>query len=164
MSALLGTYVPDLGIPDKIANEYDIFGDFTCDLALGNSQSGNFLLVEFEDAKKRSLFVKKKNKATSEWSSRLEHGYSQVIDWFWKLDDMKTSIAYTDRFGTRRANIHGLVVVGRDQVLSDNEKDRLLWRQKNTTVDSKQISIITFDQLANDLNFRLSGYSLKWHE
>jgi hypothetical protein len=40
--------------------EFDIFGDFTCDLANGDSTSKTFFLVEFEDAGPDSLFITKR--------------------------------------------------------------------------------------------------------
>lgn len=158
LAAFLGTYIPDIANPDRVANEYDIFGDFACDLAVGDSKSQTFLLVEFEDAKAESLFVKNGAKATPEWAPRLEHGFSQVLDWFWKLSDMEKSDDYENRFGARHVAIHGLVVVGREQTLMPREKARLKWRQDHTIVHSKKVSVITFDQLARDLKYRLSRY------
>src|SRR5262245_41387722 len=35
---------------DRIAWEFDIFGDFTCDLAVGEWDRGAYCFVEFEDA------------------------------------------------------------------------------------------------------------------
>lgn len=158
LAAFLGTYIPDIANPDRVANEYDIFGDFACDLAVGDSKSETFLLVEFEDAKQESLFVKNGAKATPEWAPRLEHGFSQVLDWFWKLSDMEKTDEYENRFGARHVAIHGLVVVGREQTLKLREKARLKWRQDHTIVHSKKVSVITFDQLARDLKYRLSRY------
>jgi Domain of unknown function (DUF4263) len=158
LAAFLGTYIPDIANPDMVASEYDIFGDFTCDLAVGDSKSETFLLVEFEDAKLESLFIKSGAKATPDWAPRLEHGFSQVLDWFWKLSDMEKSDDYENRFGARHVAIHGLVVVGRDQALQPREKARLKWRQDHTIIHSKKVSIITFDQLVRDLKYRLSRY------
>jgi len=158
LAAFLGTYIPDIANPDRLAHEYDIFGDFACDLAVGDSKSKTFLLIEFEDAKPESLFYKNGKKTTPEWAPRLEHGFSQVLDWFWKLSDMEKSDDYENRFGARHVTIHGLVVVGRDQTLLPREKARLKWRQDHTIVHSKKVSVITFDQLARDLRYRLSRY------
>jgi len=158
LSAFLGTYIPDIAQPDRIASEYDVFGDFTCDLAVGDSTSKTYVFVEFEDASPNSLFRKNGKKVTPEWAPRLEHGFSQVIDWFWKISDMEKSDDYDNRFGARRAGIHGLVVVGRDQELQPRERTRLQWRQDHTIVHSKRVSVITFDQLARDLRYRLQRY------
>lgn len=85
LASLIGHCVPNISNPDLLAFEYDLFGDFTCDLAIGDSTSKTFLLVEFEDAMAESIFNLRKGKATPEWSPRLEHGFSQVIDWLWKI-------------------------------------------------------------------------------
>jgi hypothetical protein len=158
LASFISSYVPDIANPDRIATEYDIFGDFACDLAIGDSTSKSFLLIEFEDAKPNSLFVTAGAKTTPEWSPRLEHGLSQVLDWFWKLGDMEKSDDYENRFGARHVSFHGLVVVGRDQPLLPRERIRLKWRQDHTVVHSKKVSVVTFDQLSRDLRYRLSRY------
>ena len=144
---------------DLLALEYDLFGDFVCDLVVGDSRTNSYLLVEFEDAKPDSLFVKKHNKSTPDWSPRFERGFSQVVDWFWRLSDAEKSDDYHHRFGTRRATMHGMVVVGRDQQLADRELRRLNWRQDLTIVHSRKISIMTYDQLVRDLKYSLGRYS-----
>ncbi|TGK27867.1 DUF4263 domain-containing protein [Leptospira yasudae] len=158
VAAFIGTYINDISNPDLIANEYDIFGDFVCDLAIGDSNSKTFLLVEFEDAKPESLFVRNGQKLTPEWAPRLEHGFSQVLDWFWKINDMEKTDDFESRFGTKQANIHGLVIVGREQALQQREKTRLKWRQDYTVINSKKVSVITFDQMIRDLKYRLLMY------
>jgi len=158
LAAFVGSFVADIAYPDLLATEYDLFGDFVCDLVIGDSASRSFLLVEFEDARPRSLFLPGGARSTPEWSPRLEHGFSQVVDWFWKLDDMQGTVDFEQRFGTRAAAIHGLLVVGRDQTLESREQARLRWRQDHTIVNSKRISIITYDQLASGLGYRLRRY------
>ena len=37
LTALLGTYIHDIANPDRLASEYDLFGDFVCDLVVGDS-------------------------------------------------------------------------------------------------------------------------------
>lgn len=155
LSALIGTYVADIRNPDKIAYEYDLFGDFACDLVVGDSSSKTYLFVELEDAAPNSIF-QKPAKFTPEWSQRLEHGYSQIIDWFWKLEDQCRTSDFKHRFGSDNISYHGLLIVGRSSTLSDREGQRLKWRQDKTIVNSNRISIITFDQLYEDLNRVLS--------
>jgi Domain of unknown function (DUF4263) len=157
LSLFLSSYAQNLN-PDLLAFEYDLFGDFTCDLVVGDSTSHNFLFVEFEDAKKHSVFTET-GKYTPEWSSRIEHGFSQVIDWFWKLEDQEKSDDYEHRFGSRHATTHGLVVVGRDDGMAPREVARLKWRQDRVVVHSKKISVVIFDGLERDLRYRLSLYS-----
>jgi hypothetical protein len=127
---------------------------------VGDSKSKNFLFVEFEDAKPGSLFSSTGARATPEWSPRLEHGDSQVIDWFWKLSDAGKSDDYEHRFGARHITAHWLVVAGQDQELSSREQTGLRWRQNHAIVHSKKVSIVTFDQLARDLRYRLSMFEV----
>ena len=158
LASFIGSYVTDISTADLIAFEYDLFGDFICDLAVGDSRSKAFLLVEFEAARPKSLFLAGRTRATPEWSPRLEHGVSQVIDWFWKLSDTEGSDDYEHRFGTKRAAIDGLVVVGRDQELEPREKARLWWRQYHTVINSKKVAVITYDQLLSRMKHRLQRY------
>jgi hypothetical protein len=74
-SALIGHYNPAVQRADRLAYEYPLFGDFRCDLAIGDSVSRFCTFVEFEDAGPRSLFVKRGRKATREWSPHFDHGY-----------------------------------------------------------------------------------------
>ncbi|GAI27682.1 unnamed protein product, partial [marine sediment metagenome] len=83
LSTYIGTYVPDIRNFDRIAYEYELWGDFSVDLVVGDSQKSHYLFVEFESGNKDSMFKKKYGKQTLEWSPALERGFSQVIDWFW---------------------------------------------------------------------------------
>ncbi len=78
-----------------------LFGDFACDLVVGHSAQNAFCFIEFEDAGPTSLFIQRGKRVTRDWSPRFEHGYSQIIDWFHKVDDMRRSDDLIARFGTR---------------------------------------------------------------
>jgi hypothetical protein len=56
LAAPIGTRNPDIVNPDRIAFEFDIFGDCKADLVIGDSQSHQHCLVEFEDATAASIF------------------------------------------------------------------------------------------------------------
>lgn len=149
--------MPAIVNPDLVAVEYDLLGDFTCDLAIGDSSSKTFLLVELEDARQNSVIVKRTSKLTPEYSPRLERGVSQVTDWFCRLSDAERTEDYFNRFGASRVSVHGMVAVGRERDLSERERRRLGWRD-HTLVDSKHMSLITFDRVMSDLRFRLKMY------
>ena len=55
-----------LGMPrqDRIAFEYALFGDFSCDIVVGNSETATYCFVELEDAAPNSIFKKKASKST----------------------------------------------------------------------------------------------------
>jgi len=151
LSALTGCYHRRLMRYDQVAWEYDLFGDFACDLAVGDSESKAYSFLEFEDGGPRSLFVQQGKKATREWSPRFDHGYSQVIDWFYKLEDRKNSDDCQGRFGKRSIDYVGVLVVGRDRFMDDGERLRLEWRRQHVVVHSRTILCVTYDELLSDL-------------
>ncbi len=160
LAASLACYGPFVFRIDRLAFEYPLFGDFTCDLVAGDSTSGAYCLVEFEDAGPNSLFVPHGKKATREWSPRFEHGFGQIIDWFCLLEDLKKSDAFAARFGARSVSTTGLLVVGRDQHLRPGEKERLEWRRRNVVVASQHVHCVTFDGLLDNLLGALGTFRL----
>lgn len=158
LSVFVGSYIPNIISFDRLAFEYPIYGDFACDLAIGDSQTNTYCFVEFENATPNSIFQKQGKKATPEWSSRFEHGFSQVVDWFWKLDDMSRSTDFKSKFGADFVKYHGLLVLGRSHYLDYAEQQRLKWRLDRVLVNSKHIFCVTFDELYTDLDTRLKIY------
>ena len=116
---------------------------------LGCSAIGSYVFVEFEDAKEESIFKKVKNKATSEYSTRFEHGYSQLKDWFYTLDTMQDTVDFEARFGNRSVQYEGVLIIGRKSFLrlEHGEPNRLRWHITHVIVNSKKISILTLDEL-----------------
>jgi hypothetical protein len=162
-AVLLGHYNPAVQRVDTLAYEYPLFGDFRCDLAIGDSVNRAYTFVELEEAGPRSLFVKRGHKATREWSPRFDHGYSQVVDWFHKLQDMTNTVAMEARFGKRAIDYTGVLVVGRNQHMKVGENERLRWRREHVIVNSKRIVCVTYDQLLEDLEFRLAWFGPAAH-
>jgi len=158
LSVFLGSYVPYFVKFDRIAFEYQLFGDFSCDLVVGDSSKDTYLFIEFENANDKSIFEKKQTKETPEWSTRFEHGFSQIVDWFWKLDDMKHTTTLQNQFGNL-IQYYGMLVVGRNTYLEYREKIRKKWRLEKVLIDSKHIICLTFDELHSDLSDRLHQYS-----
>src|SRR5207244_1348227 len=72
LAALIASYSPNVIRLDRIAFEFPLFGDFTCDLAVGDSVKHAYCFIDFEDAGPNSLFVRQGKKATREWSSRFD--------------------------------------------------------------------------------------------
>jgi hypothetical protein len=158
LSVFLGSSEPGIIHYDRIAYEYDLFGDYVCDLVVGDSVTRTYGFIEFEDAASNSIFVPRGARAAPEWSPRFEHGYSQIIDWFHKLDDMGRTEEFEVRFGSAPVKYFGLLIVGRSETLTPRERRRRLWRQDKTVVNSKHIRCLAFDELAADLTLRLSQY------
>jgi len=64
------------------------------------------------------------------------------------------------RFGRRAIDYTGVLIVGRDRHMDRGEQLRLKWRREHTIVNSKRIICVTYDQLLEDLTFRLDMYAL----
>lgn len=158
LSAFIGAYGTNMVRFNQIKHEFTLSGEFRADLVVGDSINNIYCFIEFEDATKNSIFVNKKGKTTSEWSSRFENGFSQIIDWFWKLDDFKNTGQFRSIFGSENIEYQGILVIGRDEFLSEVEKTRLKWYLNRVVVDSRKVICKTFDQLARDTRNRLSRY------
>jgi hypothetical protein len=159
LRALVGLHNRALVLPDRLAWQYPLFGDFRCDFAVGDWAQKAYTFVEFEDARPNSLFIKQGEKATRAWSSRFESGFSQVIDWFYKLQAMTDTPDMEARLGKRSIRYIGVLIAGRDQHLQTGERLRLEWRRDHVVVNSRQIVCVTYDELLQDMLFRLAQYA-----
>jgi hypothetical protein len=146
LSSRITSVVSSFNQANRIAYEYDLFGDFVCDLVVGNSQTNDYCFIEFENASVDSIFTKKKGRYEPYYSCRFEQGYSQIADWFYQLNDVSES-QMTKRFNSPKINYYGILIIGRSTFLSDTEKKRLTWRRRHFVVNSQHILIYTFDQL-----------------
>ena len=160
LAVLLGMFNTRIAWADRIAYEFDVFGDFACDLVVGEWGTGSYCFVEFEDASLNSVFDRQGKKATRDWSRRFDHGCSQIVDWLHKLNDLSGGHDFVTRFGRPLINYETVLVIGRDQHLDEGERQRLEWRSNNVVVNSKRIHCLTFDQLLSQLSTRLSVLSL----
>lgn len=161
LAALIGAQNPKINGFDRIATEFDLFGDYSCDLVIGDSVSHNYCFVEFEDARFNSIFTRRRQKATPEWSPRFDHGFSQVIDWFQILEDQQRTAQHKAKFGADVIQFMGLLVVGRRHFLGDREFERLRWRSEHVQVGSRQVNCITFDELYQTLALKLAIFGGK---
>jgi hypothetical protein len=159
LCSLIGSYAPDVFPADRIAFEFPIYGDFVADVVVGNSQQHSVCMIEFEDAKKESIFCTVKGKSTKEWSRRFERGFSQLVDWFRLLSDLKNTERFADDFGTGHCRFYGFLLIGRSQFLDGRDRSRLRWRSEKVVVDSHTIHCLAFDDLFDHLSWRIRHYS-----
>ena len=155
LTVFLGSYVAENLRPNIYAFEYNLFDDYVCDLVVGHTKNNSYLFIEFEDARRNSIFEKKKTKVTLEYAKRLEHGFSQLVDWFEILSDMQNTNTYESRFGSKHATYHGMLVIGRDRFLEEKERRRLKWRSENVQINGKQIICVTYDMILSQLKKKL---------
>jgi hypothetical protein len=162
LCALLGTYNPNI-IDYKhvsIAREFSVFGDHRADLVIGDTQNKQFCFIEFEDARSTSIFNTAGTKATPDWSTRYDHGFSQLIDWILWIENNKGKTAYAGRFKSSSIQYNMLLVIGRDRDLADPSlRERFDWRSDSVVVASKKVHCITYDKLYDDLATRLKIFS-----
>lgn len=162
LSAFIGSYISDILSFDLLAFEYSLFGDFASDLVVGDSVTNCYCFIEFENAGPSSIFRQKGEKATLEWSSRFEHGFSQIVDWFWKLSDMEGTVDFKSKFGRDYIKYYGMLILGRKEYLAYKEQMRLQWRIDKVLVDSHKVICQTFDDLYEQLERRLHIYKLAY--
>lgn len=157
LSASLSLTNSAVEVPNRVAFELDLFGDFACDVAAGDSDANAYTLVEFEDAQRFSIFTRlEAGKTMKRWSSRFEHGFSQLVDWAWRMSAEGTSSAAFRRiFGDGEPTIHLLLVVGRDSDLTRDDLARLRWRAHHTSLGAFRMSCFTFDGVLQSVRRRL---------
>lgn len=155
--AYIGSFVPSMASFNRLDPEYSLYGDFRADAIIGDWDKKSFCVIEFEDARKSSIF-KQSMRSTKDWSPRFEHGFSQVLDWLWKIDDFRQTRMGASIFGIDSFQFMGMLVIGRDAFLDDIDRARLTWRMSKVVVDSQKIVCLTFDQLARELRSSLHTY------
>lgn len=153
-------FFPSL-VPTAYQHEFSVIGEFRADFAISNTGKSKFLFIEFEDAKKDSIFkpkTKGKTVISYDWSHKFEHGFSQIIDWHYRMDDLKRTSKFEEHFGLDNIDYDGILVIGRDSFLKDiGGSKRLNWRKEKTIINSRRIHCLTFDSLQTELQGRFDA-------
>jgi hypothetical protein len=160
LAALIGTSISGVGPANRLAFEFDVFGNYTADLVIGNTDTQTFCAIEFEDARDNSVLHKTAGRAQKEWARRLEHGFGQLIDWFYSFDDHKNSTDFTKHFGFGHVNLYGMLLIGRAAHLTDYDRGRLRWRSDRVSINTHKIYCWTYDELLAALNRQWQLFSL----
>lgn len=149
--------VAGFSAPDLIKAELALKGLFRTDLVLGNSVTRQFALIEFEDADEHSIFRKTKNTAQYRpWSSRLEHGFGQVVDWAWLKSDAPNDVVLTGAFGGAIVASAYLVIAGRNTGIADAmEERRFLHRTHAVTIAGVPAMVMTYDGMVAAMELSL---------
>ncbi len=152
LSAMLGFTAPDM-----IKFELTLKGMFRTDLVLGNDGLRQFALVEFEDAMANSIF-KPGTKQYRYWSARIEHGFSQIIDWAWVRSDHPNDSVLVAGFGGDIQASSYAVICGRDTSLRDPiEKKRFQHRRHNLKVEGHPALVLTYDEMVRHMENNLAA-------
>jgi hypothetical protein len=146
-----------LTAPKLLALERPLLGSFRCDVAVGNPTTRHFTLVELEDARENSLFEPVKGREYPRWSRRFERGFSQLVDWAWRIDhERQPSATLEAAFGTADPQIHYLLVIGRDRWMDVAGRARLYWRHRHNGISGERTTIWTYDDLFSFVSGRLA--------
>ena len=157
LCAALGLANNAVELPDRWARELNLYGDFVCDVVAGDSEANAYTLIEVEDALEFSIFTKlPEDKTMKRWSPRFEHGFSQLVDWAWRIsEEGMSSAAFRRIIADNNPSFHLLLVVGRDADLTTDDLVRLRWRAKHTSLGQFGMSCFTFDGLLQSIRRRL---------
>lgn len=155
MACLLASTL-GLEAPDLIKFELALKGMFRTDLVLGNASSRKFGLVEFEDAKEDSIF-KNGTGQYRYWAARIEHGFSQIIDWAWVRQDHPSDSVLLNGFGGPIVTSSYAVICGRDASLRDDvERKRFAHRRASMKVEGHPALVMTYDEMVRAMEDSLA--------
>lgn len=158
LALFLASYDPNIRTYNCLAFELEMFGQFSADVVVGDWARHSFCFIEFEDGTPDSIF-RATQRHTTDWAPRFEHGFSQIVDWFWLLRNLERTEPFERQFGARAINAMGILVIGRDSGISAGDRLRLDWRRDHVVVDSKKIYCCTFDELLRDLREKLYAWA-----
>ncbi len=166
--SIIGAAFGGVTNPDLIAQEYWILDKLRCDFAVCNSRHQTYCFIELEDAVKNSVFVERKPTLFNglmgrppyyDWAPRFEHGTSQMLDWIRILEDSKQTGYYRAHFGSSNEfEAQFVLVIGREEFLSPDQKERLAWRCKSVQAAGHKVKCITYDRLLDEVDFQLANY------
>ncbi len=158
LAAAIGTINAAINAPDLVAVERTIFG-FRCDIAVGQSTTADFTIIELENAESDSIFrTRRGQRAFPYWSNRFEAGFSQLVDWAWRIEhERPPAVTLEPIFGTTDPEIHYVLIIGRDQYLDAASRARLKWRRKNNSIANRLTTIWTYDDLLGFVQRRVDA-------
>ena len=130
---------------DEMQFEFDLWGNFRCDIGFGNSTTNTYCLIELEDAKKDSIFAKKPVRHPK-FSDRINRGQSQIEDWIWKIDSLKNnSNEIKELFDSDHPTITYLLIIGRNHFIERHSlKERFKFKKE---MHSKIMKYLTYDEV-----------------
>jgi hypothetical protein len=145
LSCVLGIMVAGLPKPNAYKFEFQIQGAFKADFVVGNTRDGLFLFVEFEGGEENSLFGPRETNQLRCWSSQLERGFGQLVDWAWALNDLNDTLK--NNLQCDRLQSQFLLICGRDHFMQGIEKGRFHWRKTNIKIGALVAPCMTYDDV-----------------
>lgn len=154
---LIGWLMPGLERADKIAKQFELFGDFKTDISFGNEAARKFCFIELEDMSPDSVFTNT-GRYHPVWSQRFLTGLSQLMDWEWKLDSIKKTSDMQVKFGADEIDFFSVLIIGHSSHFGRSETLRLNWLMNKFLFRNSRFFIYTYDQLAIDIEKKLEHY------
>ena len=96
-----------------------------------------------------AFFIRPTRAALKAWGRRFEHGFSQLVDWFFAFDDLKHTAGLPACSGKVTCEFYGLLVIGRSADLSEHDFARLRWRSDRVSINTHKVICLTYDELLN---------------
>jgi hypothetical protein len=128
-----------------ISTEFNLFNEFYADMVIQSVDRKSVLLVELEPGTKHALFKKRPKR---EWGAAFEHGYSQVVDWLYRISDISRSDRFRTTFSTSETiEFQGLIIIGRSCYTDAGDALRLDWRKRKSVIDSQHFGCATYDDI-----------------
>lgn len=142
------------------AEELDLIGNFAADFAVCDHRGdeSTALLIECEAAKKNSAMRRNGKKANKDFGDGLLRGFGQVVDWMRCIDDLRRTAALANTMQSKldlNIKCFGLVLVGLDDDLDDDEKKRLQWLSAKLCIADSSVQIMTYTTFFRRLEGRL---------
>jgi hypothetical protein len=157
LAAFIGFMHSNINKFDRLSSEFSFYGQFTCDLITGDSNSKSFCIVEFEDSREKSVFTKQ-TRQHPYWSRRYEVGFGQLLDWIWTISDFRNTPSFTDTFGDVNADFIALLIIGRSKFIKEKtDKRRFSWRSRNVSINGVKVTCMTYDELYQAICKRITA-------
>lgn len=148
VSCLIGSLIAGVPRPDVYKFEFQLLGVFRADLVVGSSREGRFVFVEFEGGEKTSLFDRGTIQMR-DWSHQMEHGFGQLVDWAWAIQDGNNTRILRNAFGCDIAAAASVLVCGRKAYMDATEQSRFDWRTHNIRLGGMPSTCMTYDRLVS---------------
>lgn len=148
------------GASVNLGREFSFWGDFSCDFVVANEDKSVYTFIEFEEYSNYSIFKKIPSKNTWEYARKFEHGYSQIVDWFCRIDGFKSTQEMKKQFGQEAIKYKGVLIIGRKRDLDADKTQRLAWRTEFVTVQGREVSCMTFDELQEFISNRIKNLEI----
>jgi hypothetical protein len=92
-----------------------------------------------------------------DWSKELEHGFGQLVDWAWIVNDATGLATLQNAFGCDIARAVSLLVCGRDAQITATEQKRFDYRTNKIAIEGMITTLLTYDGLLRFLEDQIAA-------